>query len=92
VRESAIAETAHGIEDFVSSASDTIGPSFGSRLLGLVETIAQALPANVQAPEPAPSVAGAAAAAGASVRIGRRVRGHIPAGPACAGSARRLAG
>jgi two-component system chemotaxis sensor kinase CheA len=73
VRESAIADTAHGIEDFVSSASDTIGPSFGSRLLGLVDTIAQALPANVQVPEPAPSVAGAPAADDAmpAVRVER---------------------
>src|SRR5690348_16653400 len=46
VRESAIADAAHAIEDLIAAASDPVDRTFGSRVLGLLDTIVQGLPAE----------------------------------------------
>jgi two-component system chemotaxis sensor kinase CheA len=59
VKESAIADTAHAIEDLIAAAGDPVDRTFGSRVLGLLDTIVQGLPPEDLPPAPAQSAAAA---------------------------------
>jgi two-component system chemotaxis sensor kinase CheA len=68
VKEHAIADAAHAIEDLLAGAGETVAPAIPSRLLQLIDTIAAALPED---PAPARTHAPATPSPDEAARVAR---------------------